>query len=136
MHSHRKKGVILTYGTFDILHIGHVNLLRRARALGDCLIVGLSTEEFNELKHKETFLSYAQRRAVLEALRYVDRIIPERTWEQKAHDIKKYGVDVLVMGHDWRGKFDHLKKYCKVVYLSRTPSISTTSVKGKVYRSV
>lgn len=127
---------IITYGTFDILHVGHINLLKRARALGDYLIVGLSTDEFNTKKHKEAFLSYAQRKAVIEALRYVDLVIPEKNWKQKAGDIKKHKIDILVMGSDWRGKFDHLKRYCKVVYLPRTRSISTTRVKKKVYQSI
>ncbi len=120
---------ILTYGTYDLLHIGHINLLRRARALGDYLLVGLSTEEFNVLKHKVAFLPFVQRKMVLESIRYVDEVIPEESWEQKVDDIKKYNIDTLVMGSDWAGKFDELKKYCEVVYVERTPIISTTILK-------
>ncbi len=127
---------IITYGTFDILHIGHINLLKRAREMGDYLIVGLSTDEFNTSKHKEAFLSFAQRKAVVEALRYVDLVIPERDWKQKVADIKKYKVDVLVMGSDWKGKFDHLKRYCKVVYLPRTRTISSRMVRGRIYERI
>ena len=126
------KRTIITYGTYDLLHIGHMNLLRRARALGDYLIVGLSTDEFNRIKHKDCFLSYAQRKAILEAIKYVDKVIPENNWKQKAGDIKKYKADILVMGDDWKGKFDELKKYCKVTYLPRTKNISTTSLKRNI----
>ncbi|HET7562425.1 MAG TPA: glycerol-3-phosphate cytidylyltransferase [Rhodanobacteraceae bacterium] len=120
---------VLTYGTFDVLHIGHINLLRRARELGDRLVVGLSTDEFNAVKHKTSLLDYANRRATLEAIRYVDLVIPEEAWEQKVDDVRKYGVDVFVIGDDWTGQFDFLKDLCEVRYLSRTSDISSTSVK-------
>jgi glycerol-3-phosphate cytidylyltransferase len=120
---------VLTYGTFDVLHIGHINLLRRARELGDRLVVGLSTDEFNAMKHKTSLLDYANRRATLEAIRYVDLVIPEEAWEQKVDDVRKYGVDVFVIGDDWTGQFDFLKDLCEVRYLSRTSDISSTSVK-------
>jgi glycerol-3-phosphate cytidylyltransferase len=123
---------VITYGTYDLLHIGHINLLKRAKALGDYLIVGLSTDAFNERKNKDSFLSYSQRKAVLEAIRYVDEIIPEENWEQKVEDIKKNNVDIFVIGSDWKGKFDDLTKYCKVIYLDRTPNISTTSLKESI----
>ncbi len=120
---------VITYGTFDLLHKGHVRLLKRAKALGDYLIVGLSTDEFNEIKGKRAYMSYHDRKYVLEAIRYVDKVIPEKNWGQKIHDVKKYHVDVFVMGDDWKGKFDFLKKYCQVIYLPRTKGISTTKIK-------
>lgn len=123
---------VITYGTYDLIHEGHINLLRRARALGDYLIVALSTDSFNALKHKDSILSYAQRKKVVEAIRYVDEVIPEKTWEQKVKDVKKHKVDVFVMGDDWKGKFDFLKPHCKVVYLPRTPNVSTTFLKSSV----
>lgn len=120
---------VITYGTYDLLHMGHINLLRRARALGDHLTVGLSTDEFNAIKHKTSFLSYEHRKAILEAIRYVDSVIPEENWEQKVSDIKKHNIDIFVIGDDWEGKFDFLKEHCKVVYLERTKNISTTMLK-------
>lgn len=120
---------VITYGTFDLLHTGHINLLRRAKALGDYLIVALSTDEFNEGKGKKAYYTYEQRKAILEAIRYVDKVIPEYSWEQKIEDIKKYDIDIFVMGDDWKGKFDFLKDYCEVVYLPRTVGISTTKIK-------
>ena len=117
---------VITYGTYDLLHIGHINLLRRAKEMGDYLIVGLSTDTFNSVKHKTAFLSYEHRKEILEAIRYVDKVIPEETWEQKIEDIKKYKVDIFVMGDDWKGKFDFLKEFCEVVYLERTKDISTS----------
>jgi len=123
---------VITYGTFDLLHVGHVNILKRAKALGDYLIVGISTDDFNAIKHKQAFYSFRDRKKILEAIRYVDKVIPEKNWGQKIKDIRKYGVDVFVMGDDWKGKFDDLKKYCEVVYLSRTPNISTTSIKNNL----
>jgi glycerol-3-phosphate cytidylyltransferase len=123
---------VITYGTFDVLHLGHINLLRRARALGDCLIVGLSTDEFNHGKHKSSLLTYANRKAVLEAIRYVDLVIPEKTWEQKIEDIRSHEVAVFVMGHDWEGKFDFLAEYCEVTYLTRTEGISSTMIRGSL----
>ena len=121
---------VLTYGTFDFLHIGHINILRRAKALGGYLAVGLSTDEFNKLKHKQSYSSYAERKEILEAIRFVDLVIPERTWEQKVDDIKENRIDIFVMGDDWEGKFDHLKEYCEVVYLPRTENISSTLIKS------
>ncbi len=120
---------VITYGTFDILHYGHINLLRRARELGDYLIVVLSSDEFNALKNKKSYYTYEQRKMILEACRYVDLVVPENTWEQKIDDVKKYQADVFVMGNDWEGKFDFLKDYCEVVYLPRTEGISSTQVK-------
>ena len=121
---------VITYGTFDLLHYGHINLLRRAKALGDYLIVALSTDEFNkDAKHKDCYFSYAERKQLLESVRYVDLVIPEQNWEQKVQDVQEYHVDTFVMGDDWEGKFDFLKEYCDVVYLPRTPEISTTKVK-------
>lgn len=121
---------ILTYGSFDLLHYGHIELLRRAKGLGDYLIVGLSDDGFNEQKQKTCYFSYEQRKTLLEAIRYVDLVIPERSWEQKKEDVKKYQIDCFVMGDDWMGKFDFLKPCCEVLYLSRTPEISTTKIKN------
>ena len=120
---------VITYGTFDILHVGHINLLRRARAMGDRLVVGLSSDQFNQSKHKSSLLTYENRRAVLEAIRWVDEVFPEVRWDQKADDIKKYGADIFVMGSDWEGRFDFLSEYCEVAYLPRTEDISTTEIK-------
>lgn len=120
---------VITYGTYDLLHIGHINLLRRAKKLGDYLIVGLSTDEFNAVKRKKAYHSYEERKAILEAIKYVDLIIPERNWEQKRNDIIRYKVDIFVMGSDWEGKFDDLSDLCKVIYLPRTEGISTTKIK-------
>ncbi|HOU59369.1 MAG TPA: glycerol-3-phosphate cytidylyltransferase [Kiritimatiellia bacterium] len=124
---------VITYGTYDLLHYGHINLLRRAKALGDYLIVALSTDEFNQnAKGKKTYFSYEIRKNLLESIRYVDLVIPEQNWEQKITDIQNYQVDVFVMGDDWAGKFDFLKDYCDVVYLERTPDISTTKIKAEL----
>ncbi len=123
---------VITYGTFDLLHYGHINLLRRAKELGDYLIVGLSTDEFNGMKGKTCFFSYEQRKQLLEAIRYVDLVIPEETWEQKSSDVREFRVDTFVMGEDWAGKFDFLKDQCEVVYLPRTPEISTTQIKKQL----
>ena len=121
---------VITYGTFDLLHYGHINLLRRAKQYGDYLIVGLSTDEFNwNEKQKKCYFSYEKRKQLLEAIRYVDLVIPEENWEQKISDVKEYHIDTFVMGDDWEGKFDFLKDYCDVVYLPRTPEISTTQIK-------
>lgn len=121
---------VITYGTFDVLHYGHINLLKRAKALGDYLIVAVSTDEFNNIKNKQSFYTYEQRKLFLEACRYVDLIIPENNWEQKIDDVKKYHVDVFVMGDDWKGKFDFLKDLCEVVYLPRTPGVCSTNTKS------
>lgn len=120
---------ILTYGTFDLLHYGHIRLLKRAKAMGDYLIVALSTDEFNAGKGKKAYHTYETR--MLEAIRYVDLVIPEENWEQKINDVKEYHVDTVVMGGDWAGsdKFDYLKDYCELVFLDRTPGISTTQIK-------
>lgn len=121
---------IITYGTFDLLHYGHINLLRRAKQQGDYLIVALSTDKFNwESKQKKCYFSYEKRKALLEAIRFVDLVIPEENWEQKIEDIKLYQIDKFVMGNDWEGEFDFLKDNCEVVYLPRTPEISTTKIK-------
>ncbi|MEI3607805.1 glycerol-3-phosphate cytidylyltransferase [Pseudogracilibacillus sp. SE30717A] len=120
---------VITYGTFDLIHTGHINILRRAKELGDYLIVAISSDEFNEAKGKKAYYAFEQRKAVIEAIRYVDEVIPEHTWEQKIEDIKNNGVDVFVMGDDWEGKFDFLKEHCEVVYLPRTVGISTTQIK-------
>lgn len=121
---------ILTYGTFDLTHVGHINLLRRAKQLGNYLIVGISTDEFNLIKGKVSTFSYLHRKQIIESVRYVDLVIPETTWEQKIQDIAEPKVDVLVMGDDWIGKFDNLSAYCEVVYLPRTEGISTTEIKS------
>lgn len=123
---------VLTYGTFDLLHYGHINLLQRAKAMGDYLVVGLSTDEFNSLKGKKCYFTYEKRKKMLEALRCVDLVIPENSWEQKVEDVKEFRIDTFVMGDDWEGKFDFLKDYCNVVYLSRTPEISTTKIKNDI----
>lgn len=121
---------VITYGTFDLIHYGHINLLKRAKELGDYLIVALSTDEFNwNSKNKKCYFSYAERERLLEAIRYVDLVIPEENWEQKVTDVQLYKIDTFVMGDDWAGKFDFLKDYCDVVYLPRTPEISTTQIK-------
>ncbi len=121
---------VITYGTFDLLHVGHINILRRARALGDYLIVVLSTDEFNAVKNKTAYYSYEDRKTILESIRYVDEVLPEYNWEQKIDDVVKIKVDVFVMGDDWKGRFDFLKDYCEVVYLPRTEGISTTKIKS------
>lgn len=123
--------VVITYGTFDLLHYGHINLLKRAKDLGDYLIVGVSTDEFNwNEKHKKCYFTYEQRKALIESIRYVDLVIPETTWSQKRTDVSRYSVDTFVMGDDWRGKFDFLRELgVSVVYFSRTPEISTTKIK-------
>ncbi len=123
---------ILTYGTFDLLHYGQIEILRRAKALGDYLVVALSTDEFNESKGKIAYHSYDTRKKMLEAIRYVDLVIPENNWEQKANDVTEYHIDTVVMGSDWAGsdKFDYLKDYCEVVFLERTPGVSTTMIKN------
>lgn len=125
---------ILTYGTFDLLHYGHINILKRAKALGDYLVVGLSTDEFNAQKNKVAYHSYETRKKMLEAIRYVDLVIPEREWDQKISDVKEYHIDTVVMGSDWANsdKFNYLKDYCELVFLDRTPGISTTKIKDEL----
>ncbi|MFZ3583821.1 glycerol-3-phosphate cytidylyltransferase [Loktanella sp. DJP18] len=120
---------IITYGTFDTLHYGHILLLQRARALGDHLTVALSSDAFNRIKGKASHFDYTQRRAMLEAIRHVDVIIPEDNWEQKRKDVTAYGIHIVIMGDDWTGKFDFLSDLCEVIYLPRTPSISSTAIK-------
>lgn len=129
-----KKKIILTYGTFDLFHKGHVNILRRAKELGDTLIVAVSTDEFNQTKGKISRFPYEERKLIVESIRYVDKVIPEENWEQKLDDIKKYNVDVLVMGDDWKDsdKFDYLKDYVELVFLPRTEGISTTQIKSEL----
>ena len=122
---------VITYGTYDLLHYGHIALLKRARALGDFLMVALSSDEFNAGKGKQAYFSYEERKVMLEAIRYVDLVVPELTWGQKTEDIAKYGIDVFVMVDDWNGEFDdQLKGLCEVVYLPRTPEVSTTRIKS------
>ena len=125
---------VITYGTFDLLHYGHINLLRRAKEYGDYLIVGLSTDDFNREKGKESYFTYDERKSLIESCRYVDLVIPENNWEQKKDDVKKYFVDTVVMGSDWAGsdRFDYLKEYCEVVYLPRTEGVSTTKIKQEL----
>ena len=121
---------VITYGTFDLLHYGHIRLLQRCKAQGDYLVVALSTDEFNAGKGKKSYFSYADRKNMLEAIRYVDLVIPEESWEQKKTDVDRYDIDVFVMGDDWAGEFDFLQDQCEVVYLPRTPEISTTQIKN------
>ena len=125
-HKMRK---VITYGTFDLLHHGHIRLLERARALGDHLTVAASTDEFNLGKGKVCTYTYTERKHILEPIRYVDEVIPETTWEQKIIDVKERNIDVFVIGDDWTGKFDFLKEFCEVVYLPRTAGVSTTQIK-------
>jgi len=120
---------VITYGTFDLIHRGHINILRRAKAMGDYLIVALSTDEFTSGKGKQVYYTYEERKQILEAIKYVDEVIPETCWEQKMDDVLRHHVSVFVIGDDWTGKFDFLKPYCEVVYLPRTEGISTTQIK-------
>lgn len=120
---------IITYGTFDLLHTGHINILRRAKELGDHLTVALSSDEFNERKGKKAYYTFEQRKAILEAIRYVDEVIAEDDWDQKIADVQSHDIDVFVMGDDWKGEFDFLSEYCDVIYLPRTVGISTTQIK-------
>ena len=124
---------VLTYGTFDLLHHGHINILRRAKEMGDHLTVAISSDEFNAIKGKKAYYNYETRKMILEAIRYVDKVIPEHEWEQKIKDVKEHNIDVFVMGNDWEGKFDFLKDYCEVIYLPRTDGISTTKIKQDMH---
>jgi len=123
---------VLTYGTFDLFHYGHLRILERAKALGDYLVVAVSTDEFNKLKNKKSTYPYRERAEIVNSIKYVDEVIPENNWEQKIDDIKKHNIDIMVMGDDWKGKFDFLKEYCQVVYLERTPNISSTEIKEDI----
>ncbi|EGR2323974.1 glycerol-3-phosphate cytidylyltransferase [Vibrio alginolyticus] len=120
---------VITYGTFDLFHVGHVRLLKRLSKLGDKLVVGISSDEFNELKGKKSFFSYSERAEIVASCRYVDEVFPEHNWEQKLNDVKHFKADVFAMGDDWKGKFDYLTDYCNVIYLPRTEDISTTDIK-------
>lgn len=126
---------VITYGTFDLLHWGHIRLLKRAKEQGDYLVVALSTDEFNSLKGKKAYHTYEERKMMLEAIRYVDLIIPENEWEQKQSDIETFRIDKFVIGDDWQGEFDFLKQYCEVVYLPRTEGVSTTKIKNDLEKS-
>lgn len=127
---------VLTYGTFDLLHIGHINILQRAKELGDYLIVGLSTDSFNEAKNKKSYHSFENRKHILESIRFVDQVIPENSWDQKIKDVIDLDIDIFVMGDDWKGKFDFLKEYCEVIYLPRTIGISTSKIKDDLNSKV
>jgi glycerol-3-phosphate cytidylyltransferase len=120
---------VITYGTFDLFHVGHVRLLKRLSVLGGKLIVGISSDEFNEIKGKSSFFSYNERAEIVAACQYVDEVFPEHHWEQKIEDVKKYQADIFAMGDDWEGKFDFLKEFCEVSYLKRTEDVSTTKIK-------
>lgn len=124
---------ILTYGTYDLLHYGHINLLKRAKELGNHLTVALSSDEFNAIKNKKSYQNYENRKLILEAIRYVDKVIPENNWDQKIRDVLENNIDIFVMGDDWEGKFDFLKDYCQVIYLPRTAGISTTKIKRDLF---
>ena len=128
----KKEKIVLTYGTFDMFHIGHLNLLNRLKSLGDKLIVAVSTDEFNSIKGKKTLIPFEQRALIVQNIKFVDMVISEENWEQKIDDIKKYNVDIFAMGDDWQGKFDFLKDYCEVIYLPRTQNISTTELKKEL----
>lgn len=128
----KKEKIVLTYGTFDMFHIGHLNLLNRLKSLGDKLIVAVSTDEFNSIKGKKTLIPFEQRALIVQNIKCVDMVISEKNWEQKIDDIKKYDIDIFAMGDDWQGKFDFLKEYCEVIYLPRTQNISTTELKKEL----
>ncbi|WP_066355826.1 glycerol-3-phosphate cytidylyltransferase [Aliarcobacter skirrowii] len=128
----KKEKIVLTYGTFDMFHIGHLNLLNRLKSLGDKLIVAVSTDEFNSIKGKKTLIPFEQRALIVQNIKCVDIVISEKNWEQKIDDIKKYNVDIFAIGDDWQGKFDFLKDYCEVIYLPRTQNISTTELKKEL----
>ncbi|PMO41098.1 glycerol-3-phosphate cytidylyltransferase [Vibrio sp. 10N.222.52.B12] len=123
---------VITYGTFDLFHVGHVRLLKRLSELGDRLVVGISSDEFNELKGKKSFFSYAERAEIVAACQYVNEVFPEHDWEQKQSDVQRFNADIFAMGDDWEGKFDFLSEYCEVVYLPRTENVSTTDIKKKL----
>lgn len=125
---------VITYGTFDMFHIGHLNLLRRIAGLGDRLIVAVSTDEFNAGKGKRTLIPFEQRAEIVRSIRCVDEVIPETSWEQKLDDVKRYGVSTFAIGNDWEGHFDFLAPHCRVVYLPRTEGVSTTELKRSLNR--
>lgn len=129
MSGARPRRTVLTYGTFDLFHIGHLRLIERLNALGDRLVVGVSTDEFNATKGKQSVVSYEDRAAIVGAIRGVDLVVPEESWEQKEEDVRRHDVDVFVMGDDWKGRFDHLAPLCEVVYLPRTVGVSSTGIK-------
>lgn len=129
-----KGRTVLTYGTFDMFHVGHVRLIQRLTELGDRVIVGVSTDEFNLQKGKRAIFTYPYRAEIIASLKGVEHVIPEETWEQKSEDIRRHDVDLLVMGEDWVGKFDHLASLCEVRYLPRTRNVSTTSIRAAIDR--
>ena len=126
---------VITYGTFDLFHVGHLNILKRAKELGDYLVVAVSSDKFNEIKGKKVYYTLEDRVAILKAFKYVDEVIVEEGWDQKVKDVQEHNIDIFVMGDDWKGKFDHLKEYCEVVYLPRTDGISTTKIKEDLMTS-
>ena len=129
-----KQKTVITYGTFDMFHIGHLKLIRRLKTCGDRLIIGVSTDVFNEKKGKKCIIPFEQRKEIVENIKGVDLVIAENSWNQKIEDIKKYKADVFIMGDDWKGEFDHLKEFCEVQYLPRTEGISTTELKNIVIK--
>ncbi len=131
-----KEKIIITYGTFDLFHIGHLNILQRAKELGSKLIVAVSTDDFNTVKGKKVIIPYEQRAEIVRNIKCVDEVIPEKDWKQKESDINKYSVDIFVMGDDWRGQFDELNAYCEVVYLARTDGVSSTGLKKSLKQIV
>ena len=125
----KKYKKLITYGTFDLFHIGHLNLLKRLKAMTEELIVAVSTDEFNSLKKKKSLIPFEHRAKIVESIKYVDQVIPEKDWEQKILDIKSYGIDAFAIGDDWKGEFDYLKEFCDVIYLDRTKNVSSTQLK-------
>ena len=123
---------VITYGTFDLFHVGHLRLLQRVKNLGHHLTVAISTDDFNAIKEKKTLIPYEQRKDIVENIKCVDQVIPETCWEQKEEDIKTFNIDIFAMGNDWQGKFDFLKDHCEVVYLPRTDDISSTEIKKQM----
>ena len=125
----RNKKTVITYGTFDLFHIGHLNLFKRLKLLGSRLIVAVSTDEFNAIKGKKSIIPFEHRIEIVRSIKYVDLAIPEYSWEQKLDDIKKYNVDIFAIGDEWKGKFDYLREYCEVIYLPRTEGVSSSDIK-------
>ena len=123
---------VITYGTFDLFHVGHLDILKRAKELGDYLVVAVSSDAFNAIKGKKCIIPDYERMEIVRAIKYVDEVIVEDSWDQKIDDVKKHNIDIFVMGDDWEGKFDFLKDYCEVVYLPRTPNISSTMIKTQL----